>query len=392
LNAQGHHRTCWLNRARPSARKGRGPGTPAERDPLPGVRGSIIRRDGPRAIDAIICSVRLQQQGFGMTILVTGSAGHLGEALMRQLRSDGVAARGMDVLPSPFTDCVGSIVDRDTVRHAMAGVRAVVHTATLHKPHVATHAPQQFIDVNVRGTLNLLEEALAAGVDAFVFTSTTSAFGAALSPAPGAPAAWITEEVEPIPRNIYGVTKVAAESLCELHARRDRLPVVVLRTSRFFPEPDDDPARRAAFPPANAQANELLHRRVDLADIVDAHRLALVRAPQLGFGRYIVSATSPFAREDCAELRRDAARVVRRHFPDADALFAAQGWRLPTELDRVYVNRRARDDLGWEPRFDFAHVLACLHAGIDFRSALAHEVGSKGYHAETFADGPYPVS
>jgi UDP-glucose 4-epimerase len=48
----------------------------------------------------------------------------------------------------------------------------------------------------------------------------------------------------PVPKNIYGVTKVAAESLCELCFRKHRLPVVVLRTSRFFPEADDDPVNR----------------------------------------------------------------------------------------------------------------------------------------------------
>ena len=96
-----------------------------------------------------------------MRILVTGSAGHLGEALMRVLRSRGRDARGTDIKPSDFTDKVGSIVDRVFVREAMAGVDAVLHTATLHKPHVATHTRQDFIDTNITGTLNLLEEALA---------------------------------------------------------------------------------------------------------------------------------------------------------------------------------------------------------------------------------------
>jgi nucleoside-diphosphate-sugar epimerase len=50
------------------------------------------------------------------------------------------------------------------------------------------------------------------------------------------PAAWITEEVAPIPRNIYGVTKVAAEDLCELFHRNERLACLILRTSRFFPK------------------------------------------------------------------------------------------------------------------------------------------------------------
>ncbi|AWK89473.1 NAD-dependent epimerase/dehydratase family protein [Azospirillum thermophilum] len=318
-----------------------------------------------------------------MSILVTGSAGHLGEALMRRLRADGQAAAGLDLKPSPFTDHVGSIGDRAVVRRSLDGVATVLHAATLHKPHVDTHSYGQFLDTNLAGTLTLLEEAAAAGVRSVVFTSTTSAFGLALSPAEGEPAAWITEEVTPVPKNIYGVTKVAAESLCELFARRHGLPVIVLRTSRFFPEPDDDPAVRSRYDTLNAQANELLHRRADLADIVEAHLLAAGRAAEIGFARYIVSATSPFTRDDLAELRRDAAAVVRRLFPDAEALYRARGWRLFPGVDRVYVNDRARRDLGWRPRYDFRHMLDCLAAGTEFRSPLALAVGSKGYHDGT---------
>ncbi|HYN49300.1 MAG TPA: NAD(P)-dependent oxidoreductase, partial [Thermoleophilaceae bacterium] len=149
-------------------------------------------------------------------ILVTGSAGHLGEALMRSLCSEGCDVVGVDLLASPFTDVVGSIADRELVRRCLDGVSTVLHAATLHKPHVGSHSRQQFVDTNVTGTLNLLEEAVGGGVESFVFTSTTSAFGRALVPPPGAPAAWITEEVVPVPRNIYGVTKTAAEDLCRL--------------------------------------------------------------------------------------------------------------------------------------------------------------------------------
>jgi UDP-glucose 4-epimerase len=179
-----------------------------------------------------------------MKILVTGSAGHLGEALMRTLRGSEHEAIGVDVLASPHTDVTGSIVDRAFVAKVMQGVDAVLHAATLHKPHVVTRTRQDFIDVNVTGTMNLLEEAVAAKVGAFVFTSTTSAFGDALSPERDAPAAWITEDVVPIPKNIYGITKLAAENLCELMHRLHALPCIVLRTSRFFPEDDDVPERR----------------------------------------------------------------------------------------------------------------------------------------------------
>lgn len=327
-----------------------------------------------------------------MTILVTGSAGHLGEALMRRLRAAGQPARGVDIKPSSYTDCVGSICDRAFVKQCMTDVQAVMHTATLHKPHVATHTYQDFLDTNVAGTLILLEEAVSAGANAFIFTSTTSAFGSALTPSAGEPAAWVTEDVMPVPRNIYGVTKFAAENLCELFARKRRLPVIILRTSRFFPEADDDASIRGKYETANVQANEMLNRRVDIEDAVGAHLLAVEKARDIGFGRYIVSATTPFTPDDMTALRKNAPEIVRRLFPESEALFAARRWALFPHIDRVYVNHLALAELGWRPKYDFPHVLECLRAGQDFRSPLAREVGSKGYHDTIFEEGPYPVA
>jgi nucleoside-diphosphate-sugar epimerase len=326
-----------------------------------------------------------------MKVLVTGSAGHLGEALVRTLRARGDDVAGLDLLGSPFTTHVGSITDRGVVRRAMAGVQVVYHAATLHKPHVGTHRRQDFIDTNVTGTLNLLEEAVAARVSAFIFTSTTSVFGDALVPPPGAPAAWITEEVTPMPKNIYGVTKAAAEDLCQLFQRNQRLPCLVLRTSRFFPEEDDSKDAREAFADANLKVNEFLHRRVDLEDIVSAHLLAAERAPAIGFRKFIISATTPFAPGDAAQLRTDAPAVVRRHVPAFEAEYARRGWRMFPGIGRVYVNARARRELGWRPKHDFASLLVRLEAGGDYRSPLTRAIGSKGYHAEKFSDGPFPL-
>jgi nucleoside-diphosphate-sugar epimerase len=278
------------------------------------------------------------------------------------LREHGHAARGLDVLEAPHTT-VGSIVERASVRRLMEGMDAVVHTATLHKPHIGSRSRQDFVDTNVTGTLNLLEEAVAAGVQRFVFTSSTSSFGRALTPPPGMPAVWITEEVADVPRNIYGVTKHAAEDLCELIHRDHGLAVVILRTSRFFPEGDLRDEVRANYSDANIKVNELLNRRVDLEDVVTAHELALERAPAIRFGRYIITATTPFSRHHLAELRADAPSVVKRLFPDYEALYADLGWSMFPSIDRVYVNDRARRDLGWSPRYDFGYALERLAAG-----------------------------
>jgi len=117
-----------------------------------------------------------------MKVLVTGSSGHLGEALVRTLRDLQYEVISLDILESPFTTHIGSIIDRAWVRRRMSGVQAVFHAATLHKPHVATHSRQDFIDTNVTGTLNLLEESATASVESFIYTSTTSVFGDALVP------------------------------------------------------------------------------------------------------------------------------------------------------------------------------------------------------------------
>jgi UDP-glucose 4-epimerase len=324
-----------------------------------------------------------------MRILVTGSSGHLGEALTRVLRDDGHEVVGLDVLESPVTTVIGSIADRGCVRSAVAGVDAVVHSATLHKPHVSSHDRAQFVATNIAGTLNLLEESVAAGVSRFVFTSTTSTFGRALAPEEGAPAAWITENVTPVPRNIYGVTKTAAEDLCELIARDHGLPILILRTSRFFPEADDRDDVRDRYDDLNLKVNELLYRRVDLEDVVSAHMLALDRAPALRFGRYVITATTPFTPEDVTAIRADLPAVVERRFPDYPAIYKARGWRMFPSVDRVYVNERARRELGWAPRYDFRRALDSLAAGEDPRSPLARTVGAKGYHA--VSTGVYTV-
>jgi UDP-glucose 4-epimerase len=273
----------------------------------------------------------------------------------------------------------------------MAGVDAVIHTATLHKPHVATHSRESFVDTNITGTLNLLEEAVVAGVGSFVFTSTTSAFGGALTPPPAAPAAWVTEDVKPVPRNIYGVTKTAAEDLCELFHRKVGLACLVLRTSRFFPEEDDRKETREAYEDGNVKANEFLYRRVDIEDVVSAHLLAGEKARAIGFGRYIISATTPFTWDDLAELHVNAPAVVKREVPEYEAEYERRGWKMFPGIDRVYVNERARVDLGWRPRHDFRYVVDRLRAGEDPRSPLASAVGSKGYHSRKFAEGPYPM-
>ena len=91
------------------------------------------------------------------------------------------------------------------------------------------------------------------------------------------------------------------------------------------------------------------------------------------------------------DLRTNAPLVVARRVPDYEAEYERRGWKMFPGIERVYVNERARTELGWRPKYDFAYVLDRLRSGRDLRSSLARDVGSKGYHAASFEEGPYPV-
>lgn len=303
-----------------------------------------------------------------MNVLVTGSSGWLGQTLVPRLARDGHKVVGLDPEPGATTSIVGSVVDRALVRRVIRdeGITAIVHAAARHKPHIETHDNSEFVAVNVQGTLNLLEEAVAPGsaVDRFVFTSTTSLMISQQirdGKAGGAnEAVWIDETMAPLkPRNIYGVTKLAAEELCRLFNHLHRLPVLVLRTSRFFPE-EDDMAHAIAQSGENTKANEFLFRRLTVEDAAEAHVVALTRAREIGFDTFIISATTPFRREDCRGLIASAPAVVNRLFPEYRALYEKRGWTMFDTIDRVYDAGKAARVLGFTCRTGFREVLDTL--------------------------------
>lgn len=300
-------------------------------------------------------------------ILLTGCAGWLGRFLAPMLRRAGHRVIGLDVVPGPDTDIVASVADRTSVDRAFCdhAPTCVIHAGALHKPDIARYPAQSFVDVNVTGTLNLLEAAVAAGHRRFIFTSTTSLMIRAdvrAGVAGGAREAfWLDEAFGPLrPRNIYGATKRAAEELCRLYHDLHGIEALVLRTGRFFPEDDDTDG---SLPGPNLKANEFLHRRLTVEDAARAHIAALDAPAGLGFQTFVLSAPPPFARSDAAELVHDAPAVIARYYPDAEALYQARGWHLPQRIDRVYDPSLAERLLGLRFRTSFATILQAMREG-----------------------------
>ncbi|KAK3347881.1 hypothetical protein B0H65DRAFT_587779 [Neurospora tetraspora] len=389
------------------------------------------------------------------TVLVTGSSGHLGRALMLSLPSYGYTPIGIDIKPSSTATFIGSFGDASLLQNLFSPswlraqsaisssshpniepISHIIHCATLHKPHIESHTKAQFVQTNIADTLTLLEAAAATTtttfnsdsdsnsettttIKSFTYISTTSTFGRSLSPlsssVPGAPlkpAAHITEQTPCLPKNIYGLTKSSAEDLCYLISSQSSLPVIVLKTSRFFPEEDDDADRRNMLGDENLKLCELAYRRVDIADIVSAC-IASMRAQtrtdnntRINFGKYIISGPSPFLDlppEDWEKLNTSSssgpdgangagasekvfAEVAERLCPGISGVMMKQkGWKWLSRVDRVYDSRLAMEEiarggLGWKPEWTFQRALERIKRGEEWRSKLTGEVGKLGYH------------
>jgi nucleoside-diphosphate-sugar epimerase len=171
-----------------------------------------------------------------MNLLITGATGFIGARLALRCLETGESVRVLaqvnnaseeenrDLLERHGAEIViGSVTDETSVQKAVDGVNVVYHLAAAQ--HEANVADQHFWDVNVKGTRNVLEASIRAGVTRFVHGSTIGVYGAAMD-------GELDEETPLQPDNIYGVTKREGEFLASSYA--DRLPLVVIRISETY--------------------------------------------------------------------------------------------------------------------------------------------------------------
>ncbi len=218
----------------------------------------------------------------------------------------------------------------------------VVHTAALLPQHIGVHDDKTFWDVNVWGTENLLNACLKNKVSRFVFTSTTSIYGHAM--VHPQKAVWVTEELQPQPRDIYDETKLAGEELCREATNSGLLSCLCLRISRCFPED------------ARLMAIYRLYRGIGIHDVVLALRLAITSNIK-GFDIMNISSQTPFNSSELNDLYHHADIVISKHYPYAQNIFQDRGWTFPKTIDRVYVIEKAKKLLGFLPSYNFMEFL-----------------------------------
>ena len=237
-----------------------------------------------------------------------------------------------------------------------------------HKPHIETHDNSEFVAVNVQGTLNLLEEAVAPGskVDRFVFTSTTSLM--------------ISQKIRDgkaggahggdLDRRGDGAAR-AAQHLRRHQARgRGTVPAVQPPATSCR---SSSCARRASSPrkttwrtPSSSRARtprptSSCSAALSVEDAAEAHVVALAKAPEIGFDTFIVSALTPFSARGLPRAHRRRAVGGRALLPRLSrALRHSAAGRCSTTIDRVYDASKAARVLGFTCRTDFREILAAL--------------------------------
>ena len=180
-----------------------------------------------------------------MRILVTGGSGFIGSHVVDKLREHGVTPRIFDISRSPHhppgevDSFLGSLLDPEALRLAMTGCHAVVHLAAVADVNAVHEEPGYSENINVRGTLNVLEAARRAGVNRVIYGSTTWVYSDCAEDA-------VDEDtVIAHPSHLYTATKLAGETYCYSYSNLYGVEYTILR----FGIPYGPRARDAAVVP-----------------------------------------------------------------------------------------------------------------------------------------------
>lgn len=230
-----------------------------------------------------------------LRVLVTGAAGAIGRPVCAELARRGDFVRAFDrEPPDPQHEVViGELADASAVRSAVEGVDAIVHLAAI--PNDAPFT--ELLGPNVLGLFHVLDAARAAGVRRVLLASSLQVGGKS--------DAQLTSE-DKKPNNHYALTKLWAEDMGEMYARRFGLEIVAARFGWMVRSPRE--ARRM-------EELRYFHLYLSRADVADFCYRA-IRAPFSGFAALFVIGADGHERFDLEPARRLFDWVPRDRWPD----------------------------------------------------------------------------
>jgi len=259
-----------------------------------------------------------------MRILITGAGGSIGFGLTERLGNQhALRLSDVAVLGTAHEFVQMDVRDREAFVHAAEGVDLIVHTPAWHGIHLRDHAETDFWDLNVTGTFNLFQAAVANRVPRVVWLSSQSVFSR---------------------DNIYGLTKVVGEELCGFYHRKHGLRCTILRPADFTP-----------YRNRKHYGERLLRGGVDRRDVVEIAALA-VENGTIECDAFPVMREDPFTSEDVQQWRDNPGAVLERHVPGAPALIERYTIDLPEEIAPPDISV-AKEQLGYKPRYNFVTFL-----------------------------------
>jgi nucleoside-diphosphate-sugar epimerase len=278
-------------------------------------------------------------------VLVTGAAGLLGRAVVRDLVEHGYAVHAIDQRrpePGVFPEervwpVQAGLHDVGQIAYAMRGCVAVIHLGAIPRPY---HDPDEVVfHNNTLATFCVLQAASLLGIERVAFARSESIYGTAWTPRRFF-MRWVpADEGHPMANHdAYGLTKEVDEATARMFARRDRMSIVGLRFAWIATREQQLAQVRERGDAPTPQDASLLFSYVDLRDAARACRLAIeVPATRpLGFRTFNIMAADTLITIPTEE-------ALRRYAPDTEI-------RAPIEgFGGGFDTSAAREVLGWEP-------------------------------------------